>query len=187
LEGEGMRESKISRKTRETDISLRLSIDGSGKAEIKADEQFLRHMLETLTKYGSFDLAMDATGDNQHHLVEDVAIALGTAFRQALGDRPVERIATVTVPMDDALVTVSLDVIDRPFADVDCPDPLYTHFFRSFAMSSGITLHGMVHRGMDDHHIIEATFKALGTALRKAAVPRAEVLSTKDAVSLRRE
>ncbi len=182
-----MRESKIGRKTKETDIKLQLSIDGSGHAEIETDEQFLRHMLDTLTRYGGFDLQLEATGDNVHHLVEDVAIALGTAFREALGDVPVERISSAMVPMDDALVTVAVDIIDRPYCDVDCPDMLYAHFFRSFAMSSGMTLHGIVHRGMDDHHIIEATFKALGTALRRAVAPRESVLSTKDAVSLRRD
>ena len=181
-----MRESNIDRRTKETDIKLRLSIDGSGHAEIETEEQFLRHMLDTLTRYGSFDLRLEATGDNDHHLVEDVAIALGTAFREALGDVPVERIASAMIPMDDALVTVAVDIIDRPYCDVDCPDVLYAHFFRSFAMSSGITLHGIVHRGMDEHHIIEATFKALGTALRRAVVPRDSVLSTKDSVSLRR-
>ena len=182
-----MRESQIARRTKETDIQLRLGLDGSGKAEIEIDEQFLGHMLDTLTRYGGLDLKLKAAGDNDHHLVEDVAIALGTAFREALGDVPVERIASAMIPMDDALVTVAVDIIDRPYCDVDCPDVLYTHFFRSFAMSSGITLHGIVHRGMDDHHIIEATFKALGTALRQAVVPRESVLSTKDAVSLRRE
>ena len=181
-----MRESQIARRTKETDIQLRLGLDGSGQAEIEIDEQFLGHMLDTLTRYGGLDLRLKATGDNDHHLVEDVAIALGTAFREALGDVPVERIASAMIPMDDALVTVAVDIIDRPYCDVDCPDVLYTHFFRSFAMSSGITLHGIVHRGMDDHHIIEATFKALGTALRQAVVPRESVLSTKDAVSLRR-
>ena len=182
-----MRESKICRRTKETDITLQLSIDGSGSAEIEIDEQFLHHMLDTLARYGGFDLRMKASGDNDHHLVEDVAIALGAAFREALGDEPVERIASAMVPMDDALVTVAVDIIDRPYCDVECPDMLYTHFFRSFAMSSGITLHGIVERGMDDHHIIEATFKALGTALRRAVAPRENVLSTKDAVSLKRE
>jgi imidazoleglycerol-phosphate dehydratase len=103
--------------------------------------------------------------------VEDVAIALGTAFRQALGEVPVERIASTMVPMDDALITVAVDIVDRPYCDVDCPDLLYSHFLRSFSMSSGITLHAIVHRGLDEHHVVEATFKALGSALRKAVVP----------------
>jgi imidazoleglycerol-phosphate dehydratase len=180
-----MREAKLSRKTKETSVSLSLNLDGTGRSKVTTDEQFLKHMLETLTRYASFDLTLEATGDNQHHLVEDVAIALGAAFRQALGDVPVDRIASAMVPMDDALVTVAVDIVDRPYCDADCPDALYAHFFRSFAMSSGITLHAIANRGLDDHHIIEATFKALGTALRKAIVPRENVLSTKDAVRFR--
>jgi imidazoleglycerol-phosphate dehydratase len=180
-----MREAKLSRKTKETSVSLSLNLDGTGRSKVTTDDQFLKHMLETLTRYASFDLTLEATGDNQHHLVEDVAIALGAAFRQALGDVPVDRIASAMVPMDDALVTVAVDIVDRPYCDADCPDALYAHFFRSFAMSSGITLHAIANRGLDDHHIIEATFKALGTALRKAIVPRENVLSTKDAVRFR--
>jgi imidazoleglycerol-phosphate dehydratase len=180
-----MRESKLSRKTKETSISLTLHLDGAGRSKVTVDEQFLRHMLETLARYASFDLTMEASGDNPHHLVEDVAIALGTAFRQALGEVPVDRIASAMVPMDDALVTVAVDIVDRPYCDADCPDPLYSHFLRSFAMSSGITLHVIIERGLDDHHVVEATFKALGTALKKAAVPRENVLSTKDAVRFR--
>ncbi|MBI0583465.1 MAG: imidazoleglycerol-phosphate dehydratase [Methanomassiliicoccus sp.] len=181
-----MREAKLSRKTRETSISLSLYLDGAGTAKVSVDDQFLQHMLETLSRYASFDLTMDATGDNPHHLVEDVAIALGTAFRQALGETPVERIASAMVPMDDALVTAAVDIVDRPYCDADCPDPLYSHFLRSFSMSSGITLHVIVHRGLDDHHVVEASFKALGTALKRAVVPRESVLSTKDAVRFRR-
>jgi imidazoleglycerol-phosphate dehydratase len=181
-----MREAKLTRKTRETNISLNLYLDGGGKAAVAVEDQFLRHMLETLTKYASFDLTLEAEGDNLHHLVEDVAIALGTSFRQALGDRPVERIASALVPMDDALVNVVVDIIDRPYCEADCPDPLYAHFFRSFAMSSGITLHIIIERGLDDHHMVEASFKALGMALRRAAIPRENVLSTKDTVNIRR-
>ncbi len=182
-----MREAKLSRKTKETDISLHLRLDGSGKAAVELDDQFLRHMLETLTRYASFDLTLTATGDNPHHLIEDVAIALGAAFRQALADVPVERIASAMVPMDDALVTAAVDIVDRPYCDADCPDALYSHFLRSFSMSSGITLHIIVHRGLDDHHVIEASFKALGRALKKAVMPRENVLSTKDAVKMRSE
>lgn len=180
-----MREAKVTRKTKETAISLSLYLDGAGKSKVTVDDQFLRHMLETFARYASVDLTVDASGDNLHHLVEDVAIALGAAFRQALGDVPVDRIASAMVPMDDALVTVAVDIVDRPYCDADCPDALYAHFLRSFAMSSGITLHVIIVRGFDDHHIVEATFKALGSALRKAIVPRENVLSTKDAVRFR--
>ncbi|MCL1979242.1 MAG: imidazoleglycerol-phosphate dehydratase [Methanomassiliicoccaceae archaeon] len=171
---------ELERKTRETDVSVKLNIDGSGKYDVKCDVQFLKHMVETFARYGSFDVSMKASGDDDHHLVEDAAITLGTAFKKALDDRPVERMSTVVVPMDDALVMVSVDIIDRPFADIDCPDQLYHHFMRSFAMSSGITLHVVQIRGFDDHHIVEATFKALGTALKNATVPRNAELSTKD-------
>ena len=171
---------ELERKTRETDVSVKLSIDGSGRFDVSCDVQFLKHMVETFARYGSFDICMKASGDDDHHLIEDVAITLGTAFRKALGDKPVERMSTVILPMDDALMMVSVDLVDRPFADIDCPDQLYHHFLRSFAMSSGITLHVVEIRGFDDHHIIEATFKALGTALKNAARPRGAELSTKD-------
>jgi imidazoleglycerol-phosphate dehydratase len=180
-----MREAKLTRKTKETDISLSLNLDGTGRSKVTVDDQFLRHMLETFARYASVDMTVEASGDNPHHLIEDVAIVLGAAFRQALGDVPVDRIASAMVPMDDALVTVAVDIVDRPYCEADCPDPLYTHFLRSFAMSSGITLHAIINRGFDDHHIVEATFKALGSALRKAVVPRENVLSTKDAVQVR--
>lgn len=175
----------MERKTRETDISVELNIDGSGKFDVTADIQFLKHMVETLARYASFDIRMNATGDNDHHLVEDVAIALGEVFRKALGTGPVERTATATMPMDDALVMTSLDIVNRPYAEADCPDPLYLHFFRSFAMSAGITLHIMVIRGFDEHHIIEASFKTLGMALKDAVKPRSAELSTKDTVKVK--
>lgn len=174
------RVAELERSTRETKISVKFDIDGSGKYDVKCDIPFLKHMLETFARYGSFDIKLTATGDDEHHLTEDTAITLGTVFKKALGDGPVERISTAIVPMDDALVMVSVDLIDRPFADIDCEEPLYQHFMRSFAMSSGITLHEVEIRGFDEHHLIEAAFKALGTALKNAAVPRKTELSTKD-------
>ena len=170
------RSAKLNRQTKETDVSMELNLDGTGKATVLCDEQFLRHMLETFARYSSFDLEVQAKGDNDHHLVEDVAIVLGQALREALGEAPVERIASAVVPMDDALVEVDLDIVDR----------LYHHFLRSFAMSSGITLHVIIKRGFDDHHMVEATFKALGTALRRATAKRETVLSTKDRPKVRR-
>jgi imidazoleglycerol-phosphate dehydratase len=174
------RTAELERKTRETNVSVKLNINGNGKFEVKCDIQFLKHMVETFARYGSFDISLTATGDDEHHLIEDVAISLGTAFKKALDDKPVERMSTVIIPMDDALMMVSVDIIERPFADIDCPDQLYSHFLRSFAMSSGITLHVVQIRGFDEHHIIEATFKALGTALKNACSPRKTELSTKD-------
>jgi len=174
------RAAVLERSTRETNISVELNIDGTGEFNVECNLQFLKHMVETFARYGSFDISMKAIGDNDHHLIEDAAITLGTAFKKALDGRSVERIASALIPMDDALMMVSVDIVDRPFADIDCPDQLYHHFLRSFAMSSGITLHVVQFRGFDEHHIIEATFKALGKALKSAVVPRETELSTKD-------
>lgn len=178
------RTSEIHRKTRETDISVSLSIDGSGSYDVRCDDQFLRHMTETLARYSGMDISMDATGDNPHHLVEDAAITVGKALAQALDGRPLERMGTAVVAMDDALVMTSLDIVDRPYCEADCPDPLYAHWFRSFAMAAGITLHIVAIRGFDDHHIIEASFKSLGKALEKALRVRGRELSTKDSVEV---
>jgi len=174
------RAAKLERTTRETNVTVELNIDGKGEFDVECEIQFLKHMVETLARYASFDIKMKATGDNDHHLIEDVAITIGTAFRDALDDTPIERMSTVILPMDDALILTSVDIIDRPFADIECPDQLYHHFLRSFAMSSRITLHVAKMRGFDDHHIIEATFKTLGTALKNATSPRKTELSTKD-------
>lgn len=174
------RTSSLERSTRETRISVDLNIDGTGRFDVTCDIQFLKHMVETLARYAGFDLKVTASGDNDHHIIEDTAITLGKAIRQAMGDAPIERMATAVIPMDDALVMSSLDLVDRPYADIDCPDPLYTHFMRSLAMSAGMTLHIVVIRGFDEHHIIEAGFKATGKALAQALKTRETELSTKN-------
>jgi imidazoleglycerol-phosphate dehydratase len=179
------RASGIERRTKETDISVKIDLDGNGKYEIKCGNTFLKHMIETLSRYSSVDISVSAKGDDEHHLVEDAGITLGTAFKDAVGKGPIERMATKTVVMDDAMVCVSLDLVDRPYAEIDCPDALYHHFFRSFAMSSGMTLHVLVIRGFDDHHIVEATFKALGKCLKDAVRKRDTELSTKDKASVK--
>lgn len=181
------RNAVISRETKETCVSINLNIDGSGSADIACDEFFLKHMLNTLGRYAGFDLNISAEGDDLHHLIEDVGIVLGMALTQAIGTTPIERMASCTLPMDDALVSVSLDLVDRPYADIDCPDSLYHHFLRSFAMSSKMTLHVIVIRGFDEHHIIEATFKAIGRCLASALRTRTVELSTKDQPVLRGE
>ncbi len=178
------RVAKIKRETRETCVSVELNLDGKGKFEVDCDLQFLKHMVETLARYAEFDIKVAAKGDNDHHLIEDVAITLGKAFRDALGEKPIERMATATVVMDDAMVMTSLDLVDRPYCEVDCPDPLYVHFFRSFAMTAGITLHILVIRGFDEHHIIEAGFKSMGKALKDAVVVRKQTLSNKGSVKI---
>jgi imidazoleglycerol-phosphate dehydratase len=181
-----MRRASIERKTRETDIKVSLDLDGNGEAKVDVNDQFLTHMLESLAKYSSFSLVIAGRGDNDHHLIEDVAIVLGTALREAIGEQPVERIASTTVPMDDALVSVTLDLIDRPYVDIECPDPMYHHFLRSLAMSAGLTLHVVVIRGFDEHHVVEATIKGLGLALKNAVRPRQSLLSTKDKPKVRK-
>ena len=145
-----------------------------------SDIQFLKHMTETMARYAGFDLVLSAEGDNDHHIIEDTAITLGKALRQAMGDEPIERMATAVVPMDDALVMSSLDLVDRPYADIDLPDPIYIHFMRSFAMAAGMTLHIVQIRGFDEHHLVEAGFKATGKALAQALRVRGTELSTKD-------
>lgn len=179
------RTSGIERNTKETNISVKMDIDGKGKYDVKCSNTFLTHMIETLSRYSSVDVTMKAAGNDDHHLIEDAGITLGMAFRDAIGKDPIERMATKTVVMDDAMVTVSLDIVDRPYAEIDCPDTVYHHFFRSFAMSSGITLHILVIRGFDDHHIVEASFKALGRCLKEAVRKRDAELSTKDRASVK--
>ncbi len=178
------RTAKVERSTRETEISAEIDLDGTGRFEVESSIQFLKHMVETLARYASFDLKVSAYGDNDHHIIEDTAITIGKAFSKALDGRPIERMATAVVPMDDALVMTSLDLVDRPYADIECPSPEYHHFMRSFAMSAGMTLHIVVMRGFDDHHVIEAGFKSLGKALKEAVKPRDAELSTKDSVKL---
>ena len=177
------RAASIKRETRETNVSVEFNLDGSGQFDVECDIQFLKHMVETLARYADFDIKMKASGDNDHHLIEDAAITLGKALREALGEVPIERMATATVVMDDAMVMTSLDLVDRPYCEADCPDPLYLHFFRSFAMTAGITLHILVIRGFDEHHIIEAGFKSMGRALKEAVKVRSTELSNKGAVS----
>jgi len=172
----------LERNTRETQIKVCLDLDGSGEFEVDTDIQFLTHMVETLARYAGFDLKVSAHGDNDHHIIEDTAIAIGKAVASAMDGRPIERMATAIVPMDDALVMTSLDLVDRPYAEIECPDPIYHHFMRSFAMSAGVTLHVVVMRGFDDHHIIEASFKSMGKALKEALRVRDTELSTKDRV-----
>lgn len=177
-----MRAKRRSRKTRETDVVVSMDLDGSGRADIVLPDRWLKHMLESLAKFARFDLKIRAKGDFQHHINEDVAITMGRTFREALRDRPIQRVGTATVPMDDALVTVSVDLVDRPFCQVDLPDEMLAHFLRSFALEARMTLHNVVVRGRNFHHLTEACFKALGLALREAVRPDVALRSTKGAV-----
>ncbi len=191
------RTATVHRATRETSIDLVIDIDGNGATEISTGIPFYDHMLEQVGKHGGFDLRIAATGDlhiDTHHTVEDVAISLGEAFRQALGDKAgVRRFASGLYPLDEALVEVALDLSGRPFVvwEVELPeclplgnpafDPqLAEHAVASFATAAGITLHVTLRRGRNVHHIIEAVFKGLARCLRDAVrVEGAQVPSTK--------
>jgi imidazoleglycerol-phosphate dehydratase len=176
------RSKRISRKTKETDVTVKLDLDGTGKYSIDLPDKWLKHMLESVARFGKFDLEIKASGDFNHHIVEDVALTIGKVLREALQKRPVQRVGTATIPMDEALVTVSVDLVDRPFCQVDLPDEMLEHFFRSLALEARITLHNLVHRGKNFHHINEATFKAFGMALHQATRPAGELQSTKGKV-----
>lgn len=176
--------SKIRRKTRETTIVVALR-KGSGASSVATTEPFLDHMLGTLARYAGLDLEVEASGDLTHHLVEDVAITFGAALRDATPDA-CARYGNATVPMDDALVQVTIDHGGRPFYEGPLPDRHYDHFFRSLADSAAMTLHARVIRGTDRHHVVEAAFKALGLALRQALQTTEAVFSTKGAVELER-
>ena len=173
------RTSVIKRETKETNISLELNIDGSGKWEINTGIKMFDHLLSQLAQHGVFDIKISATGNGQHHLVEDVAICLGKAFSEALGEkRGIVRMADVAVPMDDALAIVALDiggrgytVLELPFSDNDMfgfPTDLIRHFLESFAIEARLNLHAKIAYGTNDHHKAEALFKALGRALDTA-------------------
>ena len=173
------RTATVERRTKETTITATLALDGSGQYDVQTGNKFLTHMCETWTRYAGFDLHLRATGDLDHHLVEDVAIVLGQAFRQAFAQAPCVRIAYDFVPMDDALVLCAVDLVDRPYYAGELPVPLWEHWFRSFAMEARINLHLEHLRGRDTHHTIEASVKAFARALRRALEPRSSEISTK--------
>ena len=176
------RKKRLARKTKETDVSVEIGLDGSGKYQIDLPDKWLKHMLESVARFGKFDLRVKAKGDFDHHIIEDVGITLGKAFKGALEGRAVQRVGSATLPMDEALVTVAVDLVDRPYCHVELPDEMLEHFLRSFAMEARITLHSMVVRGKNFHHINEATFKALGLALHQATRPAGSLQSTKGRV-----
>jgi len=169
----------VKRETKETKISLELNIDGSGKWEMNTGIAIFDHLLAQLARHGIFDIKISATGNDQHHLVEDVALCLGRAFGEALGEkRGIVRMADATVPMEDALAMVAVDlsgrgytVLDLPFTDNDMAGfatDLIRHFLESLAIEARFNLHAKILDGTNDHHKAEALFKALGRALDMA-------------------
>ena len=172
----------ITRETKETQIRAELT-KGSGASSVDTGEPFLDHMLVTLARYAGLDLTVRARGDLRHHLIEDVGIVVGAAVA-ALAPATAARYGDRTVPMDDALVHVSVDVGGRPYYEGPLPSGLYDHWMRSFADNARATLHVRVIRGRDRHHVVEAAFKALGLALRDALAETGAVFSTKGSASL---
>ena len=173
----------VVRESKDTQIRIALTA-GSGVARVHTGEPFLDHMLVTFARYSGVDVDVQATGDLRHHLIEDVAIALGQAV-WAFAPSGCARYGDRTIPMDDALVHVVLDLGGRPFYRGPLPSPMYDHFLRSFADNAKATLHVRVLRGRDRHHVVEAAIKALGLALRDALVAAGTVFSTKGSVDLR--
>ncbi len=174
---------KIERETRETTITAEVAV-GGGVASVSTSVPFLDHMLVTLARYSGLDITLEAKGDLKHHIVEDVAIALGKAFAEVL-PASCSRFGDSAVVMDDALVKVVLDAGGRAYYEGPLPAAQYDHWMRSFATNAGLTLHILVIRGSDRHHIVEASFKALGFALRQALRINDAVQSTKGHVALR--
>ena len=185
----------VARTTRETQVMVELDLDGGGVTDIATGVGFYDHLLGSFAHHGLFDLTVRAVGDlhvDDHHTVEDVALVLGSAVAEALGERAgIERFGDATVPMDEALATAVVDAGGRPYAVVDMPFrgerageltlQLVEHAFEAFARMSGVTLH-VRGSGRNDHHLAEAAFKALGRALRAACEPdprRRGVASTK--------
>ncbi len=189
------RRVRVARRTRETDITVELALDGSGGAGVETGIGFYDHLLSSFAHHGLFDLEIRASGDlevDEHHTVEDVALVLGAAFAAALGDRAgIRRFGDSSVPMDESVATAVVDIGGRPYAVIDLPFraeragalplQLVDHALESFARTAGATLH-LHGTGRNDHHLAEAAFKALGRALRVACEPdprRAGVASTK--------
>ena len=176
------RQARIERRTKETEIVLQLNVDGTGSAKVATPIPFFSHMLEAWSKHGLMDLAVEAQGDvevDQHHTVEDVGIVLGQALREAVGDKKgITRYGTAFIPMDETLVSASVDLSGRPFLVFSVPVArarvsnfdldLLQEFFRAFAFNAELTLHVTMHYGHNLHHITEAVFKAVGRALAEA-------------------
>ena len=174
-----MRKFEINRRTKETDVKVQLNLDGSGAYQIDTGCGFLNHMLELFTAHGKFDISILCVGDLQvdcHHTVEDVAISLGTAFKEALGDkRGIKRYGQRLLPMDETLILCSLDISGRAYLNYDVKIPaskvgefdteLVYEFMAAFTRELGLNLHILMMKGENSHHIIEGIFKALGRAL----------------------
>lgn len=174
-----MREAEVFRKTRETEISIKVNLDAEGRAEISTGTAFFDHLITSLATHSLIDITAKVKGDLRHHVIEDVAICLGQALRKALGDgEGINRFGYAIVPMDDSLALSAIDLAKRPYAKIDlklkgkkiedmaCED-IY-HFLETFATSLEANLHVWIECGANDHHKAEAAFKALALALKQA-------------------
>jgi imidazoleglycerol-phosphate dehydratase len=173
------RRATTRRKTKETNITLELNLDGSGQWEVSTGIKMFDHLLAQVARHSRFDLKLTATGDDQHHLAEDVALCFGRALNQALGEkRGIVRMADAMVPMDDALAMVAVDISGRGYTVLELPfskndmagfsTDLIRHFLESLAAEGKLNLHARILYGVNDHHKAEALFKALGRALDMA-------------------
>jgi len=173
------RAAQISRDTAETRIQVRLSLDGTGATDIRTGVKMFDHFLSQVARHGLLDLVVTASGDDQHHVVEDVAICLGRALNEALGEKKgIVRMGHAVVPMDEAISMVSVDISGRGLAVISAPfdtsmigdleSDLVRHFFQTLAAEGRITLHARIDAGVNDHHKAESLFKALGRALDAA-------------------
>ena len=193
------RQATVNRKTKETDITLALDIDGEGKAEVSTGIGFLDHMLEGFAKHGFFNLKLQCKGDlyvDGHHTAEDCGIVLGTAIKQAVGDKAgIKRYGSFTLPMDDALVTCAVDLCGRPYLNYglkfDIPSigylqtELIKEFFYAVSYTAGMNIHLVQMAGENSHHITEAAFKAFAKALDEATLYDSRIsgqLSTKGVI-----
>ncbi len=174
-----MRTNTITRSTNETQIQLTINLDGTGSSEINSGNGFLDHLLKSLATHALFDLQLHATGDLTHHIVEDIAICLGTVLRKALTEGiGITRFGYALVPMDDSLALAAVDLVKRPYIKLnlklegdsieDLPTEDILHFFETFALSLQATIHLWVFYGQNDHHKIEAATKALALAFKQA-------------------
>lgn len=174
-----MRKAEKERKTMETDIKISLNLDGAGKYEINTGVKFFDHLLSSFAKHGLFDLRITAKGDNEHHIVEDVAICLGEVFRSALEDKKsIKRFGSSIIPMDDALILTSVDIGGRSYCSLDVKfrrkkienfsAEMIPHFITTFSTESRINIHSKLLEGKNDHHKAEALFKSLAVALDEA-------------------
>jgi imidazoleglycerol-phosphate dehydratase len=173
------------RETAETSVRVELRA-GEGSGTIETGVPFLDHMLTALARYSGLDIDVSARGDLRHHVIEDVALTLGRAFKDSV-PAGAARYGSRTVPMDDALVQATVDIGGRPYYEGPLPNRLYDHWMRSFSNEAKATIHLVIVRGTDRHHVIEAAFKALGFALRDALVDTGATMSTKGRVSVRVE